>query len=71
MLPLAAYFSRLAGKEEHEQAGEKKSGCYFFFLPLLFLTFLMLFFIPDLHPHVLHIFIPFLNLIHLVGLFAA
>jgi hypothetical protein len=31
----------------------------------------MLFFIPDLHPHVLHIFIPFLNLIHLVGLFAA
>ena len=30
----------------------------------------MLFFIPDRHPHVLHIFIPFLNLIH-VDLFAA
>jgi hypothetical protein len=28
----------------------------YFFLPLLFFTFLMLFFIPDRQPHVLHIF---------------
>ncbi len=33
----------------------------YFFLPfaLLFLAFLMLFFIPDLHPHELHIFVSF------------
>jgi hypothetical protein len=34
---------------------------------LLFLTFLMLFFIPDLHPHELHISYPFATIVSFQG----
>jgi len=41
---------------------QQSKGIDYFFLPLLLpfaFTFLMLFFIPDMHPHVLHIFASF------------